>query len=106
MGQIELFDWFLWFQYCINLHGLFNAKAILLEEQQWHYLTHSWKDKGVPTFPMGICLKVNVIAQLEFKLTYYDSAVQHFNYYTTRTPPELFDIWIECKLMTYAKLDC
>ena len=25
----------------INLHGLFNAKAILLEEQQWYNLTHS-----------------------------------------------------------------
>ena len=26
--------------------GLFNAKAIHLEEQQWYYLTHSWEDKG------------------------------------------------------------
>ena len=32
---------------------LFNAKAILLEEQSWYYLTHSWKDKGVHTFPQG-----------------------------------------------------
>ena len=31
--------------------GLFNAKAILLEEQLWYYLTHSWEDKGVHTFP-------------------------------------------------------
>ena len=68
---------------------LFNAKAILLEEQQWYYSTHSWEDKGVRTFPQGICPKVNLIAQLEFELAYYDSAVHRFNHYITRTPPEL-----------------
>ena len=69
--------------------GYFNTKAILLEEQQWCYLTHSWEDKGVHTFPKGICLKVNVIARLEYELTYYESAVHHFNHYTpTRTPPD------------------
>ena len=45
---------------------LFNAKAILLEEQQWYYLTHSWEDKGVHTFLKSICLRVNVIARLSF----------------------------------------
>ena len=35
---------------------------------------------------MGICPKVNVIARLEFELTYYDSEVHRFNHYTTRTP--------------------
>ena len=34
----------------------------------------------------GICLKVNVIARLEFKLAYYDSAVQRFNYTPRRHP--------------------
>ena len=42
-----------------TLFRLFNAKAILLEEQEWYYLTHSWWDKGVHTFPKGICPKVN-----------------------------------------------
>ena len=28
-----------------------------------------------------ICPKVNVIAQMEFELAYYNSAVQRFNYY-------------------------
>ena len=46
-----------------TLFSLFNAKAILIEEQ--YYLTHSWEDKGVHTFPKGICPKVNVIARLE-----------------------------------------
>ena len=31
---------------------------------------------------------MNVIAQLEFKLAYYDSTVHRFNHYTTRTPPQ------------------
>ena len=65
---------------------LFNAKAILLEEQYWYYLTHSWEDKGVHNFPNGICPKVNIIVQLEFKLAYYNPAVHRFNHYTTRTP--------------------
>ena len=47
----------------------------------------SWEDKGVHTFPKGICLKVNIIARLEYELAYYDSAVHRFNHYTTRTPP-------------------
>ena len=51
----------------------------------FYYLTHSWEDKGVHTFPKGICSKVNVIAQLEFELASYDSAVHRFNHYTTRT---------------------
>ena len=44
-------------------------------------------DKGVHTFPKGICPKVNVIARLEYELAYYDSVVHRFNHYTTRTPP-------------------
>ena len=70
-----------------TLFRLFNAKAILLEEQLWYYLTHSWEDKGAHTFPRGICPKVNVIARLGYELAYYDSAVHRFKHYTTRTPP-------------------
>ena len=68
---------------------LFDAKSILLEEQFWYDLTHSWEDKGVHTFPKGICPKVKVIAQLEYELSYYDSAGHRINHYTTRTPPLL-----------------
>ena len=70
-----------------TLCRLFNAIAILLEEQVWYYLTHSWEDRGVHTFPKSICLKVNVIARLEYELTYYNSIVHHFNHYTTRISP-------------------
>ena len=64
---------------------LFNAKAILLEELLWYYLTHSLEDNWVHTFPKGICPKVNEIARLEFEL-----CVQRFNHYTTKTHPENF----------------
>ena len=67
---------------------LLNAKAILQEEQKWNYLTHSWKDKGVHIFPKGIYPKVNVIERLEYELAYYDSAVQRFNHYATKTLPQ------------------
>ena len=63
----------------INNLGLFNAKSILLEEQWWYYSTHSWEDKGVHTFPKGICPTVNVIVRLEFELAYNDSAVQRLS---------------------------
>ena len=32
------------------------------------------------TFPIGINLKVNVIAWLEFELAYFETAVQHFSH--------------------------
>ena len=53
------------------------------------------EDKGVHTFPNGICPKVNVIARLEYELVYYDSAVHRFNHYTTRTPPIMLEAKID-----------
>ena len=41
--------------------------------------------RGAHTFPKDICPKVNIITWLDFELAYYDSAIQHFNHYTTRT---------------------
>ena len=79
-GLVSLFFWH------INRCSLFNAEAILLEQQSWYYLTHSWEDKGVHTFPKGNFPEVNIIARLEYELAYYDSAVHRFNHYTTRTP--------------------
>ena len=49
---------------------------------------HSCEDKGVHTFPNGICPKVNIIARLEYELAYYDYAVHRFNHYTTKTLPK------------------
>ena len=60
------------------------------------------------TFPKGICPKVNIIVQLEYELAYYDSTVHHFNHYTTRTPPVLFDpyhvlpLWVKVDLVVMA----
>ena len=76
----------------IGLVSLFNGISTSVEEQLWFYLTHSQEDKGFYTFPKSICPKVNVIARLEYELTYYDSAVHRFNHYTTRTPPRKIKI--------------
>ena len=56
--------------------GYLMPNPSFLEEQQCFYLTHSWVDKRVHTFPKGICQKMNVIARLEFELAYYDSAIR------------------------------
>ena len=61
------------------------------------------EDKGVHTFPDGICPKVNVIARLEYELAYYDSEVHHFNHYTTRTFPPPQKKKKQCKVYIYGK---
>ena len=71
----------------------FSATITITPRALFHYLTHSWEDKGVHTFPKGICPKVNVIARLEYELAYYDSAVHRFNHYTTRTPFNGFNVF-------------
>ena len=35
---------------------------------------------------------MNIIARLEYELAYYDSIVNRFNHYTTRTPPKY--VWL------------
>ena len=54
---------------------LFNVKAISVEKQQWHFLTHSWESKEVHTFPKGISPKVNVLARLEFELAHFEATI-------------------------------
>ena len=44
------------------------AKAILVQEQLWYYLTHRWEVKRVHTIPKGVNPKVNVTERLEFEL--------------------------------------
>ncbi len=51
-----------------------------VKEQQWHYLTHNWKDKGVHIFPKSIRLKVYVIARLGIELVYKDVVDQQVNH--------------------------
>ena len=47
--------------YAMNPKQTVNVNSISVEEQWWFYLTRSWEDKGVITFPKGIRLNVNVI---------------------------------------------
>ena len=42
------------------------------------------KMRGIHTFPKSICPKVNVRAQLEFELAYFEAAIQYFSHYTFR----------------------
>ena len=48
-----------------------------------YYLTHSWV---VSTFSKGIRPKVNVIAELEFELAYYNVPIKHVSHYAQETP--------------------
>ena len=48
------------------------------------------EDKGVHSFPKDTSPKVNVIAQLEFELAYYNVAVQHVSHYATGITPGEF----------------
>ena len=64
----------IWFLYLMAYKpSLFNAQGILTEEQQLNYLTHSWKNKEVHTFPKGISPKINLIVRPEFELDYLES---------------------------------
>ena len=45
-------------------------------------------------FSKGINLKVNLIALLEFKLTYFKVRVQHFSHYTVKILEGLFLSWV------------
>ena len=47
------------------------------------YLSRGLRKKGIIPFP---CLKVNVIAQMEFELVYYEVAVHHVSRNATGTP--------------------
>ena len=50
------------------------------------------EDKGVHSFPKGICPKVNIIARLEYELTYYDSGVRRFNHTPRGHPPTFISL--------------
>ena len=47
-------------------------------------------NKRFSTFAKDISLNMNVIAQLEFKLAYYEYAMKHVSHYVTRTSPSCF----------------
>ena len=49
-------------------------------------LTPSWVDEWVPAFPESIRPKANVIARLEFELSYNHVTAQHVNHYGLLTP--------------------
>ena len=56
--------WFGFFVLAVRYHGLFNTKAILVEDN---------RGKEVHAFPKGFSPKVNVIPRLQFELTMWES---------------------------------
>ena len=57
----------------VGLVSLFNSISTFvdyllpkaeLQEYFWYYFTNSWDDKGVHTFPKGICPKVNSLTTI------------------------------------------
>ena len=77
----------------IHLHGLLNAKRILVE-QSWYYLTHDLGSNGVHTFPMVTSLKENVVARLEFELGYIGIAVRYVINYAMGTSSNNLVSWL------------
>ena len=62
----------LFLQWHIKLYGLFNTKSILVEDQQWYYLTQSLGNKMVHDFHKDTDSKVNVMARPELKYVSYE----------------------------------
>ena len=50
-NKLFYYDELVWFGLVSLFNGIFNAKAILLEEQLWYSLIHNWEDTGINTFP-------------------------------------------------------
>ena len=53
-----------------------NAKATIVEEHLWYYMTQSLRDKSVVTFPNDVSPNVNVITRPEFELSHNDFVIQ------------------------------
>ena len=67
-----------------TFRGLFNTKAILVEESSSGTIA---REIRIHTVPKGISPKVNLIVWVEFELTYYDVVVQYVNHNAIGTLP-------------------
>ena len=54
---------------------------------------------GVDTFPKGICMKVNVTAQIAFRLTYFEAVIQYVSHYTMATPHQDICLFLAFKII-------
>ena len=58
------------------MRGLFNTEVIVVEQEHlWYYVIHRLGNKDVHFLPKIISMKMNVLAQLRFELTYTVAAV-------------------------------
>ena len=70
-----------WVKFSVELNCAPNQNTrFSFSLQQWYYLTHNWGISGSMPFPKSK-------SELEFKLTYFETTVQHLSHYTMGTPP-------------------
>ena len=91
------------------LNGISTFVGYLMPKsssQLWYYLTYSWRNKGgFISFPRSMSLKLSVIMWLEFELTYYDVAVQHFSHYAMGTTLQIWQVvWHKATKFDFAYL--
>ena len=67
--------------------GYLMVKSSLKENSCNTFKTHYRMPKRILTFTKGISSKMNVIAQLELELVYFELSVQQFSHFSTGIPP-------------------
>ena len=73
--------WSGFFFFCLMAHQLSCGIKF------WNCPSKSGVMRGFITFPQGISLKVNIIAQLEFELVYHGVAFQHISHFSRGSSP-------------------
>ena len=76
----------------IIFQGRKSSIYFKIGRQLWDYLSHCWEDTEIHTFLKGISPKLNVIAWLEFELSYYDITAQQINQYAEAIPTKV-PVW-------------
>ena len=64
----------------INLHGLFNTKAILAEEVLVLFNLWLGGNEEVHAFSQDICPKKNMIVDFELEFAYYNVVIKYVNH--------------------------
>ena len=67
----------------VNLCGLFNAKATIVEKHRWYFNPLLERIRWFNNLFKGISPKVNVIASLETELASFETLVRRFYHYAT-----------------------
>ena len=74
--MVKVFNKNLGVMWHINVYGLINAEAFLVEEEKYFLSTHSLDGSGGLYLSEVISQKGNLIAKLGFELAYCDVTVE------------------------------